>query len=253
MPGQEPFALVARNQVCHLPREEARELRPLPLNRLDETRVRERDRGLVGKRLHERGVIVRKRPWLATHDDDNPDELVLEHDRHPEHRPKESWPKIGVFRIGEHVRNVDRPSLKGCTPSGRRPVQGMRMRDVVLSGRLLALVCTHVEEPVLEEPEGPVIGLAEPPARLGHLLEHRLDSDRAGDGAKHTADRALLLPQILELTGEAHRASCDASHLEKLKLNASLLPERWFDSRVRLALRAGVAAVELLAWPDRRP
>jgi hypothetical protein len=43
MPGQEPFALVARDQVCHLRRDEARELRPLPLDRVDETRVRKRD------------------------------------------------------------------------------------------------------------------------------------------------------------------------------------------------------------------
>jgi hypothetical protein len=169
--------------------------------------------------LNERGVIVHKGPWLATHDDDHADEVVLEHDRHPEHRPEEPWPGIGVFRIGEHVRDLDRPSLEGRTPSCRRPVEGMRVRDVVRCGRLLALcgrlrasVRAHVEEPVLEEPEGPVIGFAEPSARLGHLLEHRLDSSGASDGAKHTADRALLLPQILKLTGEAHRASCDASH-----------------------------------------
>jgi hypothetical protein len=72
---------------------------------------------------------------------------------------------------------------------------------------LLALVCAEVEEPVLEQPEGPVVCLAEAPALLGHLLEHRLDANGASDSAKHTADRALLLPQILDLTGQAHRAS----------------------------------------------
>jgi hypothetical protein len=91
---------------------------------------------------------------------------------------------------------------------------------------LLALVCAHVEKPVLEEPEGPVVGLAEPSARLGHLLEHRLDSDGASDGAKHVADRALLLPQVFELTGKAHRASCDASHLRKLRAQRLPSPRR---------------------------
>jgi hypothetical protein len=42
----------------------------------------------------------------------------------------------------------------------------MWMLAIVLRIRLLALVCTEVEERVAEKPESPMVGVAEPPARL---------------------------------------------------------------------------------------
>ena len=53
VPGQESFTFIARDQLCNLRRDEASELRPLPLDRLHQARVRDRDRGLVGEGLDE--------------------------------------------------------------------------------------------------------------------------------------------------------------------------------------------------------
>ena len=60
----------------------------------------------------------------------------------------------------------------------------------------------HLQEPVLEQVEGAVLGPAEPLAGLDHLVENGLDPRTAGDGAEDAADRALLFAHVLELTSE---------------------------------------------------
>jgi hypothetical protein len=75
------------------------------------------------------------------------------------------------------------------------------MLSVVLRTLLLAVVCDCLKELSFEEPEGAVIGLAETPAGLGHLVEDRLEPRTASDLAEHAADRALLIAHVLELTG----------------------------------------------------
>jgi hypothetical protein len=74
-----------------------------------------------------------------------------------------------------------------------------------------------VQETVPKEPERPVVSLAQSPARLGHLLENRLQPGRASDSAENAADRALLLPHVLEFTGEVWGIPRDASHWFSLK------------------------------------
>jgi hypothetical protein len=63
----------------------------------------------------------------------------------------------------------------------------------------------------VEEPKRPVVGLAQSPGRLGHLLENRLQPGGACDSAENAADRALLLPRVLEFTGEVRAVPRDAS------------------------------------------
>jgi hypothetical protein len=100
-----------------------------------------------------------------------------------------------------------------AAPAGRRrAVDGMWMLEVVLRARGLALVRPQVQETVLQQPKRPVVGLAQSPARLGHLLENRLQPGRASDSAENAADRALLLPHVLEFTGEVRAVPDDASH-----------------------------------------
>jgi len=50
------------------------------------------------------------------------------------------------------------------------------------------------------------------PARLGHLLENRLQAGRASDSTENAADRALLLAHVLKLTAEVGDVPGDASH-----------------------------------------
>jgi hypothetical protein len=69
-----------------------------------------------------------------------------------------------------------------------------------------------MQETALEEPEGPVVGMAKSPARLGYLLENRLQPGRASDNAENAADRALLFPHVLEFMGEVRVAPDGASH-----------------------------------------
>src|SRR5215211_8250955 len=104
---QELLAVPARDQLGHLGREEAGELSPLPLDGLEQARVRERDRGLVGEGLEELDVLLGECLRLAAHDDDGADELVLDHHRHAEHRPVGARPGIGVLGI-----ELDRKSTR---------------------------------------------------------------------------------------------------------------------------------------------
>jgi hypothetical protein len=94
-------------------------------------------------------VIRRERLRLAPNDDYHGDEVVLEHDRHAEHRTEEPRPPwIGVFRVGQDFRDLDRPSFDGRAPGRRRPVESMPMLPVVLGARGFALLRAQVEEPL---------------------------------------------------------------------------------------------------------
>ena len=95
------------------------------------------------------------------------------------------------------------------------------MLQVVLGSFGPALVCADVEQPVLQKPKGPVVGLAQASAGLGHFLEHRLEPGRPGDGAKDAADRALLLPSVLEFAGEVWAVPRDAGHAPQLRPSAN--------------------------------
>jgi hypothetical protein len=88
----------------------------------------------------------------------------------------------------------------------------MRMLSVVTGTRRLALVRAQMQKPVLEKPDGPVVSLAKSSTGLGHLVENGLEPGRAGDGAHDTADRALLLPHILELAGDVRAVLRNVSH-----------------------------------------
>jgi hypothetical protein len=92
----------------------------------------------------------------------------------------------------------------------------MRMFSVVTGTCRLALVRAQMQQPALEKPEGPVISLAESPAGLGYFVEHGLEPSRAGDSAQDAADRALLLPHILELAGQLRAVGRNVSHTGSL-------------------------------------
>jgi hypothetical protein len=76
----------------------------------------------------------------------------------------------------------------------------MWMLPVIFRTLRLAVVCDRLQKIVLEEPERTVIRFAEPLTGLDDLIENRLDPRAPRDSAKHTADCALLLTEILQLT-----------------------------------------------------
>jgi len=65
-----------------------------------------------------------------------------------------------------------------------------------------ALVGHGLQQAVLQQPERPMVGLAQPPARLDDLVEHRLQPGCARHCTKHGADRSLLRAQSFHPAGE---------------------------------------------------
>ena len=59
--GEKLLARVGGDELGNLRREEARQLRPLPLDGVDQPRVRDRDRRLIGERLHQLDLLVGER------------------------------------------------------------------------------------------------------------------------------------------------------------------------------------------------
>ena len=113
--------------------------------------------------------------------------------------------------------------MSECGPAlgDRRPagccgsVESVWMVPVPLGSVGGGVVRHHLQEPVLEQVEGAVLGPAEPLAGFDHLVENGLDPRTAGDGAEDTADRALLFAHVLELRAssalsEATPAICAA-------------------------------------------
>jgi hypothetical protein len=95
MAGQDLPAVLARDELSDLGRNEAGELGALPLDRFEEPRVRDRDRGLVGERLGEGDVLVAEGALLAPVEDDDADQFVLDDDRNPKQRPVGSRAAVG--------------------------------------------------------------------------------------------------------------------------------------------------------------
>jgi hypothetical protein len=85
----------------------------LPLDRVDQARVRDCDRRLVGEGLHERDVLVGERLGLLAHHDDGADQLVLDDHGHAEHRPVRSRTGVRVLRILLDVGDVHRSPRNG--------------------------------------------------------------------------------------------------------------------------------------------
>ncbi|HEX9349949.1 MAG TPA: hypothetical protein VF877_01615 [Gaiellaceae bacterium] len=66
--------------------DKAGHLRPLPLDGVNQLRVRDRDRRLVGECLDELHLLVGERSGDIAADRDGPDQLVVENNRNAEQR-----------------------------------------------------------------------------------------------------------------------------------------------------------------------
>ena len=130
----------------------------------EEPRVLDSDGGLVGKRLHQCDLAVRKRSDLESVDMDHAEKLAR-----PEHRNREEgaerWPHIlrpvSVFRVGLDVGDMDGPALKG----GARCGAVAAGRDRVLLGEPSELCGDIVDghdsqQPSVEAVDERMLGLA---------------------------------------------------------------------------------------------
>ena len=116
---------------------------------------------------------------------DRSDELVLDHDRDADQRAVVlGGTAVRVLGVGSDVGNVDGSTLDGRTAGGRRAVHGVRMFRVVLAAAEPRVVRHDVQKSVVKEVERAVFGLAEPLAGADHLVENRLQSRGARDGAQ---------------------------------------------------------------------
>ena len=96
----------------------------------------------------------------------------------------------------------------------------------VVGGALrLSMVCSGVEQTVLEQPERSMVGVAEPSAGFDDLVKHRLQPGGLRHGPENAADRALLLAEILELTSQLRVIPAGNSHLKSLF--RPVLPAAW--------------------------
>jgi len=82
--GQKPFAVLAGQQLRDARRNETRQLRPLSFHRVEQPRVRDRDRRLIGERPHELDVLVGERLRFDAHDVQRADQLAVDNDRNTE-------------------------------------------------------------------------------------------------------------------------------------------------------------------------
>jgi hypothetical protein len=136
MSRKQLLATFARDQFGDLRRDEAREFRALALDSVDQARVCDRDRGLVGERPHELDVFVRERLRHGAGDAKRADQFVLYEDWDSEHRAiaDARLHRPRILRVGQHIRDVNRPPRDRNAARKRRSVLYVRMLSVVLVG-----------------------------------------------------------------------------------------------------------------------
>src|SRR5262249_41851839 len=108
-----------------------------------------------------------------------------------------------VFRIGEAIGQMHQLRLEARSPDQRASARCNRMFPyvgLVFPGE--AVVRSEMVEPVLEEKDEGVLGLAEPSGGLDKRIEHRLELEsRAADDLEDLRGRGLLLERFAQLLG----------------------------------------------------
>src|SRR5690349_21296006 len=118
VPGEQPLPVRTREQLRYLRRDKTRQLRTLAFDCVEETRVRDRDRCLVGECADDADLLVRERCWVVAHEVNHPDQGVVEEDRDAQQRAKAAGTlgRIRVLRVFQDIRNVlDRSRERDAT------------------------------------------------------------------------------------------------------------------------------------------
>jgi hypothetical protein len=108
------------------------------------------------------------------------------------------------------------------------------MLAVVLSSFGDTVMCSRMEQPIPEEPQRAVVGVAQPLAGFDDLVEDRLEPLRLSDGSKHAADCPLLRPQVFDLARVlspradcGHSRSLRRSRVAAVARGVVTTPTRW--------------------------
>ena len=144
VPGEDLLAVGRRDQRGDLWRDEAGELRPLPLHRFEQTRVRDRDGGLVGERLDEVDLVLAEGARCVSPQRERPDELALGDDRDAQERAvaHELLRAVRVLVVGEDVGDLLGLPRKRHTADDRRSIAPVRVLQAVLErSPLLPFIC----------------------------------------------------------------------------------------------------------------
>src|SRR4029077_19785041 len=190
---------------------------------LEQPRILDRDHRLIGKSAGEFDLFVCKRFNAGTVDDEDADERVLTQERNAKHRAVALNPlsfQVGVFRILQHVTDLNRPALQLHTRAKRASIGRQRMRkEKVLCFVWKATRRHHMVALVESAEHYRLFGAAEPRHRLHQRVEYRLEvGGGTADDLEHVAGRGQLVHRarqfglaVAQLTQEPrilHRDDC---------------------------------------------
>ena len=173
---------------------------------LEQPHVLDRDHRLVGEGGDEIDLLLREGIDRGPRQEHRSDRQPLAHERNAKHR-SEAAASLGFelveLGIGQHVRNMDDPTLQRG-PAGHGAAveaEGMRQHVLLESGRH-AMRRNDLEPVAVQPQDGRPLRAAEPRGRLDQRVEHPLQIEgRAADDLEHVGGRGLLLqrlPQLLE-------------------------------------------------------
>jgi hypothetical protein len=102
------------------------------LEGVDQPRVRDGDRRLVGEGLDELDLLVGKRLRRPADDPHRADEVVFEENRNTKADSEGARPRVGVLGVSVDVRDVDDLPCHRSAADHGRPVEQVRMLLVVI-------------------------------------------------------------------------------------------------------------------------
>ena len=181
------------------------------LRLVEQAHVLDRDRRLVGERLHQRDLLVGERPRLHAPQRDRADRVAFAHQRHRQDRAV-PMPRCSSRAIGNSLRGAAAMSSRWTTARSRTRATGDRAagerhrRSPSSSVGVLAescdASCSASPSTRTDRRLGRVAKLS---ARSRDGVEHGLHvAGRAADHAQDLADRRLLLERLLRLVEQPH-------------------------------------------------
>src|SRR6202022_673577 len=180
------------------------ELAALVLDFPEQPDILDRDRGLVGKGLDERDLLIRKGPYalqvIYHHDAEQVVALQYGNSKHSSDRLGVFRP-VGYFRRPPDNRNGDRSPLEcGARRSAVSAGPDRVSRHPVLKFRRRVVGHCHPQQFAIKAEDECPVGPAEPDRAFGNGLEHGPQiKRRAADYLEHLGRGGLLLEGFAEI------------------------------------------------------
>ena len=204
--GQQLFALLRRDELGDGRRDEAGQLRALPLDGVDQPRVGDRYGRLIGECPDELDVVVGEWSHVAAGDPDDPDQLLVQHDWNAEQGPISDDALSSLVRVvgvGQNVGDLLHLTGQSDSTDNGRPVTRVRMfRGVVVGLVEVGALREDAKLIAFRQIELRVLAATEPLRGLDDLVQYRLQTLRGRDRPKNVADRLPLVAQVLIVSSE---------------------------------------------------